>query len=88
MANEDIDAWGALRKVYGTGGKQGALKAADLAVRKAAILAENTDRQRIAVMEATVSLVVQAKQAGVATQTLIEVFEGALENLKQWGTAG
>lgn len=84
--NDNEDAFAAVRKVYESGGKQGALAAADMAIKRSAILAENTDRQRIAIMQATVNLVIQAKQAGVATQTIIEVFEGALENLKQWGT--
>lgn len=88
MANDNEDAFAAIRKVFETSGKQGALAATDVALKKSAILAENTDRQRVAFMEATVSLVIQGKQAGMATQTMIEVFEGALENLKQWGTKG
>lgn len=84
--SDNEDAFAAVRRVFESGGKAGALAAANAAVKRAAILAENTDRQRLAIMEATVSLVIQAKQAGVATQTIIEVFEGALENLKQWGT--
>lgn len=88
MANDNEDAFAALKKVFLNGGKQGALSSAEIAIRQSAILAENTDRQRVAFMEATVNLVIQGKQAGMATQTMVEVFEGALENLKQWGAAG